>query len=114
MIILNAKISSTHFGYEDHNILTCWLNLDFGSSGQGFGGYSLDSYDKSQEKRIGTAFGLEFIANIIDVVGVQSWEELKGQLIRVKKEDEFGRILSIGHIIEDKWFDPELLASKYK
>jgi hypothetical protein len=48
---------------------------------------------------------MEFIARVLDVVGVDSWEELPGKHIRVD-HDEWGPIHRIGNIIEDKWFDP--------
>ena len=34
-------------------------------------------------------------------------EALKGKTIRVRKTDEWGSIISIGHIIKDDWFNPE-------
>ena len=39
--IKNAIITGTYLGIEDHGILTFWLYLDYGGSGQGFGGYQL-------------------------------------------------------------------------
>ena len=41
--IKNAIITGTYLGIEDHGILTFWLYLDYGGSGQGFGGYQLDN-----------------------------------------------------------------------
>jgi hypothetical protein len=35
---------------------------------------------------------------------VESWEELKGQYVRVEFEDGGGKILRIGHLMKDKWF----------
>jgi hypothetical protein len=35
---------------------------------------------------------------------VESWEDLKGQYVRVEFEDRGGKILRIGHLMKDKWF----------
>lgn len=95
MSIQNALIKDTFFGFEDHGILTCWLSLDVDGCLKIFGGYSLEYY--------GTAFQKE----ILRVVGVGSWEELKGKYCRVVN-GELSPI-RIGHIIEDRWFDPQQL-----
>jgi hypothetical protein len=95
----NAIIRSTNLGYEGHGIMTANLHLDYGGGGQAFGGYDM-----------GGNFGMEFIKNVIDTVGVQNWEELPGKHIRVEAEHTL--VSKIGNIIEDKWFDPKELANK--
>ncbi len=95
MEILNAKITSTLFGYEDHGILTCYLHFDIsGGSSIAFGGYNLNS--------IGTGY---FVKKILDVVGVNEWELLVGKHVRIKLEDR--RLVAIGNIMDDRWFDPK-------
>ena len=62
--IVNARIRSTTLGVEDHGIFTAWLNLDYGGSGQGFGGWALDGKPVKRDahsRRPGTAYGCEFI-----------------------------------------------------
>jgi len=82
-------------GYEDHGILTFFITLDYGDGGhQSFGGYSL-----------GKAYTTKVIEGILKVVGVDRWEKLKGQHIRVKAEHT--KVHEIGHILEDKWFNPK-------
>ena len=39
------------------------------------------------------------------MVGVEKWEALPGEHIRVKCEHS--KAHEIGHILEDKWFSPE-------
>jgi len=103
MKIINAQIESTMLGYEDHGILTISLTLDFGEgSVQGFGGYSLGSRNNSDGKALH-----RHLTEILKVVGVDTWEELQGQYIRVKKEGIDSRITAIGNLLEDKWFDPK-------
>lgn len=106
--IKNAKIDGVRLGYEDHGIFTCSLTMNYGGAGQGFGGYSLDTPNGKRGKdsrRIGTAYGMEFLIHVLKTVGVDTWEELKGKHIRV--DCEWGKVHGIGHIIEDKWFYPE-------
>ena len=108
----NAKITSTMLGYEDHGILTCFLNLEQQGKGQGFGGYVLDDIPLKDER--GTGIGDRrpnklcgfWIKRILETVGVEKWEDLEGKFIRVDGE-EFGDISGIGHIIDDKWFYPK-------
>lgn len=114
--ILTATIRSTFLGVEDHGVFTYILNLDVSdSTGQGFGTYSLDSYDDTKERRTGTAYGAESIMQILDVVGVGKWEDLQGKNIRIQRESGAwsATITRIGHIIKDKWFCPRELAEQY-
>lgn len=96
MKTVNAKIESMSLGYEDHGIMTIMLTLDFGGSMQGFGGYGLDGAEDLQR----------WIKELLRVVGVERWEDLKGKYVRVEKEEDWnGRITQIGHFLENKWFD---------
>jgi hypothetical protein len=108
--IRNAVIEQTMLGIEDHGLLTVYVHLDYGDGGhQGFGGYGLDrpvKIDGKHSHREGTAYGMEFISQIMKVAGVAKWEDLVGQHVRVDGRP-FGQIKRIGHIIEDKWFHPE-------
>ena len=109
--IKNAVIESTMLGYEDHGIFTCFLTLNYGVSGQGFGGYGLDKPLEDDDGnficRTGSAYGMNFIINILKIVGVEKWEELVGKNIRVKATHN--KIISIGHFLDDTRFDPSEL-----
>ena len=107
MTIYNAKIISTTLGKEDHDAFTFFLYLDFKCGTQGFGGYFLDSYDKKLKQRVCVGVGLEVIKQILDTVGVDIWEKLPGNYVRVKVENWGSPIKEIGNIIEDKWFNVE-------
>ena len=103
--IRNALIKSTMLGMEDHGIMSCMLHLNYGGSGQGFGGYAFDQWDEGLKARVGSPYGMEFIKRIISTVGVETWEKLPGSHIRV--EATWGKVIRIGHYLEDKWFNPE-------
>lgn len=83
--IANARIESTFLGVEDHGIFTFNLMLDYGGSGQGFGSYGLDAWEELAGRRVGTAYGLEMIKAVLQVVGVEKWEDLEGQLVRARQ-----------------------------
>tara|TARA_R110000851_G_C13000142_1_gene558222 strand:- start:127 stop:483 length:357 start_codon:yes stop_codon:yes gene_type:complete len=113
MKIVNATITSTQLGYQDHGILTSFIMLDYGGSGQGFGGYCFDEpikVDGEYSHREGVKFGMEYIRQVLDCTGVRNWEELVGKHVRVRQEHS--KVHSIGHILEDKWFCPEDLANE--
>lgn len=102
---INAKITSTKLGIEDHGIMTFNLQLDYGGSGQGAGGYALCRYDKGLQKRVGTADGMDLIMRIMEVVGVEKWEDLAGKLIRVKQEHT--KVHAVGNILSEEWLNFE-------
>ena len=91
--IKNARIDSTFLGKEDHGIPSFNVGLDYGGSHQGFGGYDLRFY------------GIKPIMRILEVLGVESWEKLKGTPCRAKCE--YTKVHAIGHFIEDRWYEVE-------
>lgn len=109
--IQNAIITSTRITTEDHGLLSVWLTLDYGGSGQGFGGFHLgnaDSPEKNMEKGKGNYAGA-FIVGCMRAADVTEWSKMVGKTIRVRLTEEGieGRIVAIGHIIhDDRWFNP--------
>ena len=89
----NAVIKNVKLGFEDHGILTAYITLDYGSLNQAFGGYGL-----------GGPCASVFIQQVLETVGVDNWEDLKGKPIRAMSDH--AKVYKIGHYIEDKWFDP--------
>ncbi len=107
--IINARISGTSLGGKDGNgTFMAWLYLEWPGAGVGFGGYGIDEWSESLgRRRDQTGSGLEFIRAIMETVGVEQWEDLKGKYIRVDTEGLGGKALRIGNLLEDKWFDPK-------
>lgn len=98
--ITNGTIRRTFLGFEDHGIFTANLQIDGAGWGQGFGNRALSG-----------AYTDSFIQGVIKALGVDSWEQLLGLHCRVRyNEGGYGPIDAIGHIIEDRWFDPSLWA----
>jgi hypothetical protein len=108
----NAVITGTMLGVEDHGILTAFVYLDYSGSSQGFGGYAFDCYDRERDARKGSAFAAEFIRELLDTVGVDQWEKLRGINVRVRANHN--RVEAIGHIIKSKWFVPEDLSLRHQ
>ncbi len=100
-------------GTEDHGIMTCYIYLDYGGSGQGFGGWAFDDpVDKGTTnfRRVGTAFGIDFIMQLLKAVGAKKWEDLLGMYVRV--DASHSKVSRIGHIIKDTWFSPQALVDE--
>lgn len=88
-IIRNVSIE-----IEDHGILTFWLMFDFGSSGQGFGGYAIEN-----------ELGTKAIRKIIETVGVDSWEKIPEHEMYVYREGEIIRAIESPKYRGGKYFN---------
>lgn len=102
----NAVIEKVTLTRADHGLLSAWLSLDYGGSGQGFGGYSLylprDFTHHEHGMRMNYAG--HFIWRCLEIAGVEEWSQLQGKTIRVKQEHS--GVHAIGHIVKDDWFNP--------
>ena len=105
--IVNARIKSARITNADHGCLTIWIDLDYGSAGQGFGGYNLyspamwESIDNNAHKN----YAGHWIWRVMEVAEVNDWNDLKGKTVRVEIRN--GLVYKIGHILKDKWFCPK-------
>lgn len=104
-MIKNAKIQSTMLGREDHGIMTFMIYINADDSFCGIGGYCLDRFDSTTKTRVFRAESMEVISKILEVVGVDKWEDLPGKYIRFEDNNWGSTITKIGNIIDDKWFD---------
>jgi len=97
----NAVITGTMLGIEDHGIFTAFVDLDYGGSGQGFGGYCLGYPPDS--KKSGNA-AATFIQEVLRLADVTKWEDLKGRPVRVRTTQN--KVLALGHFMKEEWFYP--------
>ena len=105
--IKNAIIKSARIGDADRGLLTAWLDLDYGGSGQGFGGFAL-YLPKSYSHHTLLSHAGHFIWRCMEIAEASSWDKIAGKTIRVKLDQPGfdGRIIAIGHIVKDDWFNP--------
>ena len=103
--IKNAVIENTRITNDDHGLLSAWLYLDYGGTGQGFGGFTLylpSSFTHSTNQK---NYAGHFIFRCLEIAGVSEWNKLVGKTIRVKSE--YSGVIEIGHIVKDDWFNPK-------
>lgn len=101
MEIKNAIVERVTLSNDDHGVLSAWLHLNYGGSGQGFGGYCL--YNPSHEDTKNCCG--KFIWRCLEICDVTEWSKIPGKTIRVRIED--GLAQAIGHIVKDDWFCPK-------
>ncbi len=105
----NAVIESAAISTAERGFLDAYLTLDYGGSGQGFGGYVLYIPKSWTHHRVESVAG-HFIFRVMEIAGVTRWEDLKGRTIRVQAEHS--KVHAIGHIIKDDWFNPSVDFAK--
>lgn len=91
-IVLNAEISSTHFGFTQDGNFTAILGIKGDEWEVAHGGLKL--------QEIPNACGI--IADLLATLELPNWESLKGAYIRILSVGD--KISKIGHLIKNKWF----------
>lgn len=114
MTIENVKITNTSITMEDHGVLTFYITVEGAEIGVNLGGYCIGSgYLGAKEFSAENGGGLVAMMNIMNVVGVHKWEDLKGKYCRIKTEGWDSTVSIIGNIIENKWFDMKKFFEEY-
>ena len=85
-----GKVASVDLFIEDHGLLTLYVMLDFGGSTQGFGGFALDEWSKEDDRRVGTAAGLDLVLQLLALFGVNRLDEIKGRTVYALRDDKDG------------------------
>lgn len=112
--IKNVKITNVSLTMADHGCLTFYLTLEGDGWGINYGGYCIGfGFLGSDSFTAENGSGLVAIMRIMDTVGVERWEDLKGKYIRTVNEGWGSSVKKIGNIIEDKWFDIDEFFKNY-
>lgn len=81
-----GKCGAPDLFYEDHGILTLFIQIDFGGSSQGFGGYVLDATDKAGGRK-GSAAGMDFIVRLLKLFDVARLADIEGRTVYALYDD---------------------------
>lgn len=100
----NAVIESAKLNTERG--LSAWLSLDYGGSGQGFGGWLLYAPKGWAAHAEPVNYAGHFIWRVLEIAGVDDWAKLTGKTVRVRAT--WDHVEAIGHIVKDDWFDPKV------
>lgn len=112
--IVNAEIKNVSISMADHGCLTFRILLNGGSWDAVYGGYCIGhGFLGSDSFTAENGGGLVAMMKIMDTVGVERWEDLKGKYIRVVDDGWGLPIKKIGNIIRDKWFDIDEFFENY-
>lgn len=103
MGVYNARITDTFLGIEAHGMFTFAIIVNFGAVECTVGNYLL-SYTKDGKTHY-DAKTSEAICRVLKVVGVDSWEKLRGQYIRVEYDRLSSGVCRIGNLMKDEWFN---------
>ena len=76
-----GKVERVDLFREDHGLLTVYVHLRFAGSGQGFGGFILDTFDKARGRRVGTAMGLDFVLCLLALFDVDRLDDIRGRYV---------------------------------
>jgi len=98
MEILNCRIETANLGFEDHGIFTLFLSFDGGGWGQGIPGICWGTQNSPP-----TGTGISFLMDLFTALEIMTFSELKGMIVRIRREEHRGMITGIGHPIKNKW-----------
>ena len=92
MTIANYRIDRTTLGRDVHGIPTMIISLATRNEEHPALRFDMRSADFS------------VVLTMLEVAGVDAWEQLKNKFVRLKSDDEG---MAIGHITEEIWFNLE-------
>lgn len=104
-MIENARIAEVSLSMADHGCLVFGICVKGGGWGCNIGGWAIGHGYRNADYFDSTGAGLVAMMKIMDVVGVEKWEDLRGKYIRVDSDGWGSTIHKIGNILKDDWFD---------
>lgn len=111
--IMNGRIKDVSISMADHGILTFRLYIECEHGMFIIGNFQIGTGELDAKFWRGNGSGIVAMMKIMDVVGVERWEDLPGKYIRLDfKNSRSMTTEKIGNIIADKWFDIREFFSK--
>lgn len=105
--VQNARIVSVDLSMADHGCLTFEMTLEGNGWCVTYGNRVLGKGHVDADEFEGGAQGIEYIMRIMDVVGVDYFNDMKGKYVRVVTKGWGDTTNVIGNIIQNKWFDQQ-------
>ena len=114
--IENALIEKVDLSMADHGCLTLAMTLQGEGWGVVYGGYCLGKGYLGADDDFfdGSVAGMEYLMRIMDTVGVERFQDLKGKYIRVATKGWGDCVKIVGNILKDKWFYAETFFTDKK
>lgn len=109
--IENAKITGFSMNMKEHACFDFVLFLRVPGGCVCLGGYKIGTGYLGCKCFEGSPSGIEYIMRIMNTVGVEEINDLKGKYIRIASEGWGSRVTIFGNIMEDEWFDYESFFS---
>lgn len=94
----HAKVELYSLEFEDHGLFTVRLQFSGPSWGQGLNAHTLDTYDETRKRRVGTAFGCDYLMECVGRLGTPG---KTGQAVVVLRSDRFGTIDGFATVAAD-------------
>lgn len=105
--IENAQISRADLSMADYGVLTLEMPITGNYWGCVYGGRVIGQGYLGANEFKGSSMGIEYIMRIMDIVGVEKFNEMSGKYIRVARTAWGDPIKIIGNLIKDRWFDAD-------
>ena len=103
--IENARINSVDLSMADYGALCLEMGVKARSLCVTYGMIAIGKGYLGAEEFSGDERGIEYLMRIMDVVGVDKFNDLSGKYIRIAHRGLGSSLKIIGNIIEDRWFD---------
>lgn len=104
MRTINGIIIDTYLGISPIGRFTFKISVKCERKIVTIGEYIMDEKGENGEFKIPNKT-LDIILQIMGVIGVERWEDLKGKYVRIN-DNEWGETSEIiGNIVEDKWYN---------
>lgn len=105
----NVLITQVDLSMADHGCFTLAMTLEGAGWGAVYGGYCLGKGYLGADDDFfkGSAAGMEYLMRIMDTVGVERFQDLRGKYARIATKGWGSSVKIIGNIIKDQWFDAE-------